>query len=170
MAALVHPKRNSLSTSARVQPHPRGQYSSMEPLAERSLLGSPGAPSSMDDDESVLMRPSQQPFLRTIKEHKPVRVVAPKRHLLETKQHHLGDGPANCEDDLPRLEYERSAIIGSRSCGVGHALAAPEEDGARLRAVAQPVGLSSRLRAGPLGHVPPRVALGAGPVALDVGD
>ena len=31
----------------------------MEPLAERSLLGSPGAPSSLDDDESVLMRPSQ---------------------------------------------------------------------------------------------------------------
>ena len=68
---------------ARVQPHPRGQYSSMEPLAERSLLGSPGAPSSMADDESVLMRPSQQPFLRTIKEHKPVRVVTPKRHLLK---------------------------------------------------------------------------------------
>ena len=57
--------------------------SKMEPLAERSLLGSPGAPSSLDDDESVLMRPSQLPFLRTIKEHRPVRVVTPKRHLLK---------------------------------------------------------------------------------------
>ena len=48
------------------------------------LAGQPvGAPSSLDDDESVLMRPSQIPFLRTIKEHKPVRVVTPKRHLLK---------------------------------------------------------------------------------------
>ena len=33
------------------------------------------------DDESVLMRPSQ--FLLPIREHKPVRVVTPKRHLLK---------------------------------------------------------------------------------------
>ena len=59
------------------------------PLAERSLIRTPegriaAAPryDSMDD-ESVLMRPSQAPFLRTIREHKPPRVVTPKRRLLQ---------------------------------------------------------------------------------------
>ena len=58
-------------------------------LAERSLIRTPeghvaAAPHDASmDDESVLMRPSQQPFLRTIKEHRPVRVVTPKRHLLK---------------------------------------------------------------------------------------
>ena len=58
-------------------------------LAERSLIRTPeghvaAAPHDASmDDESVLMRPSQQPFLRTIREHKPPRVVTPKRHLLK---------------------------------------------------------------------------------------
>ena len=78
------PEAQHLCASVRGEaaPSERPSAASMEPLAERSLLGSPGASSSMDD-ESVLMRPSQRPFLRTIQEHKPVRVVTPKRHLLK---------------------------------------------------------------------------------------
>ena len=96
MAALARPKRNRLSPPActgEAAPHLRGSpiHAMQEglALAERSLIRTPeghvaAAPryDSMDD-ESVLMRPSQRPFLRTIKEHKPIRVVTPKRHLLK---------------------------------------------------------------------------------------
>ena len=96
MAALVHPKRTSLSPPAcagEAAPHLRGSpiHAMQEgvALAERSIIRTPeghvAAAPRYDsvDDESVLMRPSQLPFLRTIKEHKPVRIVTPKRHLLK---------------------------------------------------------------------------------------
>ena len=57
------------------------------PLAERSLIRTPeghvAAAPRYDsvDDESVLMRPSQ--FLMPIREHKPIRIVTPKRRLLQ---------------------------------------------------------------------------------------